>query len=304
MVVFILLGLTLVLALGSMFLLWIAAARPLQYSRSLVFLSLSLALFVYLYGAWVFLSVYAKYTFGALFVLVVIAAMQRKRKDNVRLRPAWTHWANRIIAIVLCVLIVLYFTGTTGLPRQVKMGLPFKHGHYFVLQGGKGLPTNLFHYSLRGAVYAMDIVKLDQYGRRANTVFSSNLHDYVSFGDTIYAPCDGHVIGAFNTNPDNIPPNMKRGPTNTNQVLLETSTCYIFMGHMRKGSVMVRVNDWVKKGDPLGCIGNSGFSAEPHLHIQVHMKDGNTPWYKCPPLYILFDEKGYLLNEVINADKQ
>ncbi len=303
MVIYILLGITLLLALGSMFLLWKAAARPLHYSRSLVFLSLSLALFVYLYGTWVFLSVYAKYTFGVLYILVVIAGLQRKRKDAVLLRPAWKHWSNRIVALLLCVLIILYFTGTTGRPRSVAMGFPFKHGNYFVLQGGKGLPTNVFHTGLRGAVYAMDIVKLDEYGRRADKIFSSNLHDYVSFGDTIYAPCDGRVVRAYNTNPDNIPPNMQRGPTNTNQVLLETSTCYVFMAHMRKGSVMVHENDWVKKGEPLGCIGNSGFSAEPHLHIQVHVKEGNTPWYHCPPLYILFNGQGYLLNEVIRCDK-
>lgn len=304
MVIYILLGLTLLLALGSMLLMWMAVTRPLRYFRSLIFLSLSLAVFVYLYGTWVFLSAYTKYVFAAAFVLVIISAAQRPRREITRPRAPWRKWANRVLAWLLWVLIILYFTGTTGRPTKVAMGLPFKHGKYFVLQGGKGLPTNLFHYSLRGAVYAMDIVKLDEYGRRANQVFSTNLHDYVSFGDTIYAPCDGRVVRASNTNPDNTPPNMQRGPTNTNQVLLETGTCYVFMGHMRKGSVMVHENDWVKKGDPLGCIGNSGFSAEPHLHIQVHMKEGDRPWYQCPPLYMQLNGKSYLLNEIIDADEK
>ena len=34
-----------------------------------------------------------------------------------------------------------------------------------------------------------------------------------------------------------------------------------------RGSVTVRVGDWVERGRALGLVGNSGNTTEPHLHI-------------------------------------
>lgn len=79
--------------------------------------------------------------------------------------------ANMGFTILLSALNLLYFTGTAGPAQTVALSFPFHSGRYFVLQGGKGLPRNMFHFSLRGAIYAMDIVKLNAWGGRANKVF-------------------------------------------------------------------------------------------------------------------------------------
>ncbi|WP_158538644.1 M23 family metallopeptidase [Chitinophaga skermanii] len=260
-----------------------------------------MAAFIYLYGTWVYLSIYAKYVFGIVYVLQAGLALWRMKKEPPRLPTnIFVVFARLFLTAIFVVLIVLYFTGTTGKPDTVELRFPFKPGNYFVLQGGKGLPTNLFHFSLRGAIYAMDIVKLDNDGRRANKIFSKKLDDYIIFNDTIYSPCEGVITRAVSENPDNIPPNMNRGPKNTNMVVIETTTYNVFMGHIRQDCVFVKEGDHVKEGDPIGCVGNSGFSTEPHLHIQVHQKEGGQPWYRGKPLYIHFDGKGYLLNEVIH----
>ena len=48
---------------------------------------------------------------------------------------------------------------------------------------------------------------------------------------------------------------------------------------------------------------NSGFSLEPHLHIQVHARTGDgRPWYRQPPLLIAFGGRSYLLFEQIKAN--
>lgn len=301
MIIYCLLGITLVLALYSLYLVWKAGSRPLRATYTYLLLGLSLAVFLYLYGTWVYLSIYAGYVFGGLLVAVCAAYVLRKHDHAAQPTPLWKRRSNMMLSSLFILLSVLYFTGTTGKPDTVRLSLPFKSGKFYVLQGGKGLPTNVFHFSLRGAVYAMDIVQLNSYGGRANQIFSRNLHDYTIFGDTLYAPCDGLVARAYSDDPDNIPPNMDRGPKNTNQVLLETPGYYVFMGHLKKGSVVVKEGQYVKQGDPLGCVGNSGFSTEPHLHIQVHAKKAGVPWYQGKPLYILFNGKGYLLNEVIYA---
>ncbi len=92
---------------------------------------------------------------------------------------------------------------------------------------------------------------------------------------------------------------MKRGPKNMNAVLIDAGEYYVFMGHFKQGTVMVKEGDEVRTGEPLACVGNSGFSAEPHLHIQVHRKQADKPWYASEPLYIHFNGQGYLLNEMI-----
>ena len=204
--------------------------------------------------------------------------------------------------ILFCTLNVMYYTGTADARRTINLSLPFKQGTYFVFQGGKGLPTNLFHYSLRTAVFAMDIIKLDDHGGRAKHIFSKNLDDYAIFNDTVYSPCAGIVMKAYDKDPDNIPPNRKRGPGNTNQVLLATDSTYVFMGHFRQGSVLVHTGDTVVSGQPLAREGNSGFSLEPHLHIQAQRRTYTSlPWYKEQPLFILFGGKEYLLFQSIEA---
>lgn len=296
---------TLALALLSLYFMFSASGKPFRYGWSRSLLALALGIFIYLYGTWVYLTVYAKYVFGVCLLLCLLASLFRRKSAAAKAPRPWQRGLSLLWVGIFACLSIGYFTGTTGLKQQkIELAFPLKTGRYFVLQGGKGLPTNLFHFSLRGAIYAMDIVKLNSWGGRANKVVSSRLEDYDIFNDTIYSPANGRVIRAYSDNPDNIPPNMERGPQNTNQVLLETASGYIFLAHMKKGSVVVHEGQWVQQGHPLGCVGNSGFSSEPHLHIQAHAKSGpGTPWYMGQPLYISFNGKSYLLYEVIRPKR-
>jgi len=294
MITYLLLALTAGLAILSIFIFYRATRQPLKDAIFTAALSVSLALFIYLYGTWVFLSIYSKFAFGISYLLLALFFLWKRRA---KLR-AGAVWYKAVLAILLGAASILYFTGTTGTPRTVELDFPLKKGRYFVLQGGKGLPTNIFHFSLRGAIYAMDIVKLNRNGTRANYIFSKRLEDYAIFGDTIYSPCAGKVVRAYGENPDNIPPNMERGPKNTNMVLIETDSFYVFMAHLKNKGVFVEEGDIVTTGQPLGLVGNSGFTSEPHLHIQVHAKEQRAG-YMSTPLYIHFNGKGYLLNEVI-----
>lgn len=303
MFIYILLLITFALALLSLFLLSRSFFKVYRHSWSGMLLALSLGLFIYLYGTWVYLTVTAKWVFGlCMLAMLIISFLFRKWKKEKR--PArWRVMVNLFFSAILLTLSVLYFTGTTGKAGTIELAFPLRTGRYFVLQGGKGLPTNLFHYSLRGAIYAIDIVKLRSDGRRANAIFSHRLEDYEIFGDTLYSPCDGTVVRALGDDPDNIPPDMTRGAHNTNQVLIETKDSYVFLAHLKMNSIVVKEGDKVKQGQPLGCVGNSGFSSEPHLHIQAHKKMPGMPWYQSPPLLIRFNGRSYLLYEVIRPKR-
>jgi len=270
---------------------------------SLVF-GLLLSGFVFLYGAWVYLSVYIKFIFALGVLLCLIFGLLKGSR-----KPAWNLGSRPIILGILIALGILfdvsYFTGIrfSGVPT-VELGFPLGKGNYFVLQGGKGLPSNIFHYTSRGSDYAMDLVKLDPFGRRCRGVFSNRLQDYFIYGDTIYCPCDGKVLRAVRDNPDNKPPERKRGPHNLNGVLIESPDYFVFLGHLQPRQVFVQAGQIVHLGQPLGLVGNSGMSLEPHLHIQVHQKlNDSLSWYRHPQLFIHFNGKGYLLFETFHSEK-
>lgn len=302
MIVYLLLGITLFIAGLSIRLIARSLAGGIKHTWPVLLLGITLAGFIYLYGAWVYLSVYTQYLFVVFLLVFIVRAIRgRRRRQAGPARSSNIVWPV-LASLPFILLVILYFTGTGGPYNTISLKLPFKQGNYFVLQGGKGLPANLFHYNSRRAVYAIDLVRLNDKGQRSSHIFSKELNDYFIFGDTVYSPCDGTIERAIDDNPDNIPPERKRGPHNLNAVLIEAEQAYIFMGHLKYQAVFVKAGDRVKTGTPLGLAGNSGFSIEPHLHIQAHeKKDNGKAWYEQKQLFIQFDGKEYLLFQTIKT---
>lgn len=298
MIVYLLVSITLFIASFSLCLLIKADGDFIQRGSAML-LGISMAAFIYLYGTWVYLSIYLRYLF-AISVLTVLLFYLLKKRQCTGTSRTWKVVLNIAFSSFFLLLSILYFTGTTGKPETIALAFPLRKGTYFVLQGGKGLPTNFFHYSYRGAVYAIDITRLNRFGNRAAAIFSDRLMDYHIFNDTVYSPCNGIIAQARDENPDNIPPDRTRGPSNTNAILIETDAFYVFMAHLKYKGVFVKEGQQVRVGQPIGLVGNSGFTLEPHLHIQAHKNTGKSGWYREDPLFIQFDGKEYLLFEVIH----
>jgi len=282
------------------------AARLISKDRIVrLTLSASVAAFVYLFGTWVFLSIYSRYIFGITYVFLFVFTLFRIKKTSGDRKMSKAGFvSSAMLSLVFIVLCILYFTGTTRKHQSIDLAFPMKKGTYFVFQGGRGLPANLMHSIGRHTSFAMDIIKLNNFGNRANAIFSKDNSDYCIFSDTIYSPCSGVIAKTEDTNPDNIPPDRKRGPKNLNGVVIETRDAFIFLGHMKYKSVFVHAGQTIRQGEPLGLAGNSGSSLEPHVHIQAHAKTNNSlPWYNQPQLEILFGGKWYNLFDVIRADE-
>ncbi len=74
--------------------------------------------------------------------------------------------------------------------------------------------------------------------------------------ETLDVTCDGHEMVS-------------------NYVLMEhPNGLYTWYKHLKAGSIVVAVGDYVHCGDRLGLIGSSGESATPHLHFQVMDAEG------------------------------
>ncbi len=69
---------------------------------------------MYLYGVWVYGSIYFKYIFGGIYLCCFLWYVIRRKGDL----PARQPYVRLAFTIVLTLAVVLYFTGTTGIPAR------------------------------------------------------------------------------------------------------------------------------------------------------------------------------------------
>lgn len=55
-----------------------------------------------------------------------------------------------------------------------------------------------------------------------------------------------------------------------NYVVIASEGYYVLLAHLREGSLMVASDQSVSRDQQVACVGNSGNSAAPHLHLQVN----------------------------------
>ncbi len=110
---------------------------------------------------------------------------------------------------------------------------------------------------------------------------------FPAFGAPIYAVADGTVLTATDRQRDHRARNTWSGFLYMllegiarqiggqrfifgNHVIIDHGDhVYSAYAHLRKGSLRVRPGDHVKAGHPIGEVGNTGNTSEPHLHFQL-----------------------------------
>ncbi len=104
---------------------------------------------------------------------------------------------------------------------------------------------------------------------------------YVDYGSTIYAVADGTVVGTLDTEEANAPgvlpaadpvlaARLTVGNVDGNHIVQDIGGgAYAMYAHLLKGSLMVKVGDKVRKGDPIAQLGNTGNSNASHMHFQL-----------------------------------
>lgn len=148
--------------------------------------------------------------------------------------------------------------------------LPFED-RWFVAQGGDTLNVN-HHMAVKAQWYGVDFAKVGGPGGRALASVDkpSRLEHFYSWGVPVLAPVEGVVHSVVDTLPDN--PLGKKDSTNPagNHVVIEMKPgTYVFLAHLRKGSIPVKPGDRVSPRQVIGRVGNSGNTDFPHLHVHV-----------------------------------
>ena len=132
-----------------------------------------------------------------------------------------------------------------------------------------------------GQRFATDWVKLGPDGRafHGDSLVNRNWYGY---GTPVLAVADGIVTETKDSIIENVPfsPTMAVPITvetlGGNHVILHLGRgYYAFYAHLQPGSLKVKLGDKVRRGQPIGLLGNSGNSHAPHLHFQV--SNGSSP---------------------------
>jgi len=184
----------------------------------------------------------------------------------------WMAVASSLIFLALLELICR----RPGRGDSIVLVFPLNQGTYCVAHGGVYRWLN-HHRGSRSQAYALDIVKLNQFGVRAKGICPRPLTAYEIFGDALYAPAPGIVTAVVNDLADLPPGEMDCQHIAGNHIVIrmDASDVSIGLAHLMQGSVRVEVGEQVCAGQILGRVGNSGNTTEPHLHI--HAKRGGKP---------------------------
>lgn len=154
---------------------------------------------------------------------------------------------------------------TNRFPREglTPIHLPF-HGEWSVSQGHFGSHTHRDEWA-----HAWDFIITDN----ENKQFAGNgetVTDYFCFNKNVIAPADGHIVELVDGIDDNPigEANLLNNWGNT-IVIKHSEYLYTKLSHLKKNSFVVKNGEFIKRGQLIARVGNSGRSPYPHLHFQI-----------------------------------
>lgn len=116
--------------------------------------------------------------------------------------------------------------------------------------------------------YGIDFLITDSEGksfRREGRV----LEDYYSYNKPVLSPVSGRVIDIWNECLDNSPGIVDEQNNWGNYCIIYSDWgYYVELSHFSPGSITIKAGDYVVQGQYIGKCGNSGYSPQPHLHMQ------------------------------------
>lgn len=263
----------------------------------LLLLNAATTLFLFLVIPYHISSMYLRYILPVAFF--VVAALSLTRLNGLPLWPV--DLATNGLSILVSVILIIYFVSVSARALRgyvyreptLHLAFPLRSGWYAVGHGGSNAAIN-YHSVNTAQRYANDILKLNRWGARAWGIYPRQLEAYCIFGDVIYSPCDGLIVSALDGLPDLTPSKMDRTHVAGNHVMIAYQDTKILLAHMQQGSVLVQTGEQVHQGQPVGNVGNSGNTSEPHLHIHAERGGSHDRFGDGTGIPIVFKEKGFL----------
>ena len=254
---------------------WLAFNRGKNklYKLAVALFATSFVFLMKLGGAgWHWLGVWWPILFVILFVPSLVFSIKNSRGLPWFPKKSFFSWLNISILLIFTSVFIIAITQFIALHKyegkSVELSFPLRNGTYYIVHGGNSTAGN-HHYPLLAQRYALDIVKLNHWGLRAKGLMPFNLNAYKIFEDKLFAPCSGEVLSTEDQFSDNIPFQMDSKNPIGNHIIIYCKGFSVLLAHLKKDSVSVSKGDYVKEGQFVGKVGNTGNTSEPHLHIHA-----------------------------------
>lgn len=99
---------------------------------------------------------------------------------------------------------------------------------------------------------------------------STDVQEYYCFGESILSPVSGYIVDSRDDLVDNIIGQVDTINNWGNYIIIKSDLgFFVEISHIMQYSSSVKVGDYVQTGSVIAKCGNSGYSPEPHIHIQV-----------------------------------
>lgn len=231
-------------------------------------------LFIYFAGPWSWMSYYLRFIFLPLWAVAAYFSWQKSTPfAQVPQERNWIKIGGNVLPLLVFLGVLFFVIRGRFYPGEaVRLSFPLQDGSYYVGQGGNSQFIN-YHNPNRSQQYALDILALNGAGARASGLYPSELEKYVIYGASLYSPCTGTVLEAVDGLPDQIPPAKDTENLAGNHVVIACQGVQVVLAHLQEGTVLVTSGESVDEGQPLGKVGNSGNTTEPHLHIHAVADD-------------------------------
>lgn len=224
--------------------------------------------FLTLVARWDFLSTWLVWLWWLLLAAFGVLSLVRVRERGwIAGEKRMTLWSAAFEAVIGAGLLAWASLALLH-PPAVDMRFPLTGGTYIVGQGGSTEILN-YHAAYPAQNYAVDIVRLDALGRRADGIMPDELDRYFIRGASVVAPCDGEIISRVDGIAENPIGGTNREALAGNHVVIACEGLEVLLAHFRPGTLLVEEGATVTAGQALGEAGNSGNSTEPHLHIHA-----------------------------------
>jgi urea transporter/murein DD-endopeptidase MepM/ murein hydrolase activator NlpD len=155
-----------------------------------------------------------------------------------------------------------YYTQQFRYSQSIPMYLPFKD-KWSVYQGFDGEWTHQGIWK-----YAYDFVKRNDKGLTYENE-GKLLEDYYCYRKPVTSPCRGivaYAVDYFQDNPIGVVDTINNWGNYV--IIADHRGYYVGVCHLAQGSLLVKAGDWVDTFQQIGLCGNSGYSPQPHIHMQ------------------------------------
>jgi murein DD-endopeptidase MepM/ murein hydrolase activator NlpD len=211
---------------------------------------------------------------GAFALLAAAGGVRLARRSQALAgRPPDGVRSARIIVPALALALMLFenalvVAGRSTPDNPIALDWPLRGGTFRVMHGGRSAFINS-HAGIEAQKYAIDVLAVNRLGFRATGFAPAELSAYEIYDTPVHAPCAGEIVAARDGMSDGTratePPQLAG---NFAAIYCEGVT--VLLAHFRQGSLAVKAGDMVAAGQPIGRVGNSGNSSEPHLHIHAN----------------------------------